>query len=166
MKGCARRTLTGLSGLQTTAKAAAPRSFACGRRAAQLQSSVARSAGSRSSSSCFGRRAGALRAVASEGERASADRTDMGGSRGKVLVSVSDKSGVVDLARGLVDLGYEIVSTGGSFRAISEAGVAVSQVESITNFPEMLDGRVKTLHPAVHGGILARRDLDDHMQAM
>lgn len=166
MKGCARRTLTGLSGLQTTAKAAAPRSFACGRRAAQLQSSVARSAASRSSSSCFGRRAGALRAVASEGERASADRTDMGGSRGKVLVSVSDKSGVVDLARGLVDLGYEIVSTGGSFRAISEGGVAVSQVESITNFPEMLDGRVKTLHPAVHGGILARRDLDDHMQAM
>ncbi|QDZ23345.1 bifunctional purine biosynthesis protein PurH [Chloropicon primus] len=90
----------------------------------------------------------------------------MKGMKGKALVSVSDKSGVVELARGLVDLGYEVVSTGGSFKAISEAGVAVSQVESMTNFPEMLDGRVKTLHPAVHGGILARRDLEDHMEAM
>ena len=86
--------------------------------------------------------------------------------RGKALISVSDKSGVVELAKGLVNLGYEIVSTGGSFRALSEAGVAVSQVESITKFPEMLDGRVKTLHPAVHGGILARRDLSEHMDAM
>ena len=86
--------------------------------------------------------------------------------KGKVLISVSDKTGVVELAQGLVKLGYEIVSTGGSFRTLKEAGVAVSQVESITNFPEMLDGRVKTLHPAVHGGILARRDLDQHMAAM
>jgi phosphoribosylaminoimidazolecarboxamide formyltransferase/IMP cyclohydrolase len=89
-----------------------------------------------------------------------------GGKKGKVLISVSDKAGVVDLAKGLVELGYEIVSTGGSYRALSEGGVAVSQVESITNFPEMLDGRVKTLHPAVHGGILARRDVDEHLAAM
>jgi phosphoribosylaminoimidazolecarboxamide formyltransferase/IMP cyclohydrolase len=89
-----------------------------------------------------------------------------GGKKGKVLISVSDKAGVVDLAKGLVELGYEIVSTGGSYRALSEGGGAVSQVESITNFPEMLDGRVKTLHPAVHGGILARRDVDEHLAAM
>ena len=87
-------------------------------------------------------------------------------SKGRAIISVSDKTGIADLARSLVDLGYEIVSTGGSFRAIQQEGVSVSEVESLTSFPEMLDGRVKTLHPAVHGGILARRDLDDHMAQM
>jgi phosphoribosylaminoimidazolecarboxamide formyltransferase/IMP cyclohydrolase len=78
----------------------------------------------------------------------------------RALISVSDKAGVTDLARGLADLGWEIVSTGGTARAIAEASVPVTPIEEITGFPEILGGRVKTLHPAVHGGILARRDLD------
>jgi len=78
----------------------------------------------------------------------------------RALISVSDKAGVTDLARGLANLGWEIVSTGGTARTIAEAGVAVTPVEELTGFPEILGGRVKTLHPAVHGGILARRDLD------
>eukprot|EP00892_Ulva_mutabilis_P010102 jgi/Ulvmu1/7464/UM037_0007.1 len=81
----------------------------------------------------------------------------------RALISVSDKTGMVDLAQGLVKKGYEIVSTGGSARAISEAGVPVTPVDDVTKFPEMLGGRVKTLHPGVHGGILARRELDDDM---
>ncbi len=77
----------------------------------------------------------------------------------RALISVSDKSGVADLARDLTALGWEIVSTGGTARAIADAGVAVTPVDEVTGFPEILGGRVKTLHPAVHGGILARRDL-------
>ncbi|KAI3423824.1 hypothetical protein D9Q98_009660 [Chlorella vulgaris] len=88
------------------------------------------------------------------------------GSKGKALISVSDKTNLDTLAKGLADMGYEIVSTGGSATAIEKAGVAVKRVEELTGFPEMLDGRVKTLHPGVHGGILARRDLPEHMAAI
>ena len=77
------------------------------------------------------------------------------------LVSVTDKTGVVEFARGLVELGFEILSTGGTHRAIAEGGVAVTEVSDYTGFPEMMDGRVKTLHPKVHGGILGRRGTDD-----
>jgi phosphoribosylaminoimidazolecarboxamide formyltransferase/IMP cyclohydrolase len=87
-------------------------------------------------------------------------------SKGKALISVSDKTGLDKLAKGLSDLGYDIISTGGSAAAIEKTGVPVQKVEQLTGFPEMLDGRVKTLHPGVHGGILARRDLPDHMSAI
>ncbi len=79
------------------------------------------------------------------------------------LLSVSDKSGVVDFARGLTDRGYGLVSTGGTAKALRDAGLAVRDISEVTGFPEMLDGRVKTLHPVVHGGLLARRDLPEHM---
>ncbi len=75
----------------------------------------------------------------------------------RALISVSDKTGVVDLAKGLVELGYEIASTGGTSRKIKEAGIEVIPVSEITGFPEILGGRVKTLHPKVHGGLLAKR---------
>jgi phosphoribosylaminoimidazolecarboxamide formyltransferase/IMP cyclohydrolase len=84
----------------------------------------------------------------------------------QALVSVSDKSGVVELARGLSQLGYNILSTGGTARLLAQAGVPVTEVGTYTGFPEMLDGRVKTLHPKVHAGILAQRDNPAHMQAM
>jgi phosphoribosylaminoimidazolecarboxamide formyltransferase / IMP cyclohydrolase len=82
------------------------------------------------------------------------------------LLSVSDKTGLVDFARGLVEAGFTIISTGGTKKALADAGVPVKSVSEITGFPEILDGRVKTLHPKVHGGILARRDLDQHLQQM
>jgi phosphoribosylaminoimidazolecarboxamide formyltransferase/IMP cyclohydrolase len=81
----------------------------------------------------------------------------------RAIVSVSDKTGVTDFAQGLAKLGFEIFSTGGTKKALAEAGVPVKSVSDITGFPEILDGRVKTLHPMVHGGILARRDLPAHM---
>ena len=84
----------------------------------------------------------------------------------RALISVSDKTGIVDLASSLADAGVEIVSTGGTARAIREAGIDVLDVSDITNFPEMMDGRVKTLHPMVHGGLLAVRDDPDHAAAM
>ncbi len=84
----------------------------------------------------------------------------------RALLGVFDKTGIEEFARGLVGLGWEIVSTGGTFAAIEKAGIPVKKVEDITGFPEMLDGRVKTLHPVVHGGILARRDLPAHMAAL
>ena len=84
----------------------------------------------------------------------------------RALLSVSDKRNLVDFARGLVALGYELVSTGGTARALAEAGLTVTAVSSVTGFPEMMDGRVKTLHPAVHGGILARRDRPDDLHAI
>lgn len=82
------------------------------------------------------------------------------------LISVSDKTGIVDFAKSLADLGVTIYSTGGTYKAIHEAGVAVHQVEELTHFPEMMDGRVKTLHPMVHGGILAVRNDEKHVAAM
>ena len=84
----------------------------------------------------------------------------------RALISVHDKTGVADFARGLVDLGVEILSTGGTARLLRESGVPVVDVSQVTGFPEMLDGRVKTLHPKVHGGILARRDRPEHMAAL
>ena len=84
----------------------------------------------------------------------------------RALISVSDKTGVSELARALTSRGWEIISTGGTARALREAGVATRDVADVTGFPEMLDGRVKTLHPGVHGGLLARRDLPDHMAAL
>ncbi|MGH7321691.1 MAG: bifunctional phosphoribosylaminoimidazolecarboxamide formyltransferase/IMP cyclohydrolase [Candidatus Rokuibacteriota bacterium] len=84
----------------------------------------------------------------------------------RALLSVSDKTGLVELARGLVALGVGLISTGGSARALKEAGLPVREVAEVTRFPEMLDGRVKTLHPAVHGGILARRDDQDHLRQL
>ncbi len=84
----------------------------------------------------------------------------------RALLSVSDKTGLLDFARGLRALDWELLSTGGTARALREAGIAVQDVSDVTKFPEMLDGRVKTLHPAVHGGLLARRDLPEHMAAI
>jgi phosphoribosylaminoimidazolecarboxamide formyltransferase / IMP cyclohydrolase len=84
----------------------------------------------------------------------------------RALLSVSDKQGIVDLAKGLAALGYEIVATGRTAAQVEAAGVVVRTVESVTGAPEMLGGRVKTLHPAIHGGILARRDEPDDMAAL
>lgn len=81
----------------------------------------------------------------------------------RALLSVSDKTGIVDFAKGLVDLGYELISTGGTEKALSEAGLQVLSVSQLTGFPECLDGRLKTLHPVVHGGLLAMRDDPKHM---
>ena len=79
----------------------------------------------------------------------------------RALISVSDKAGVADFAGGLAALGFELVSTGGTARALREAGLEVLDVSELTGFPEMMDGRVKTLHPAIHGGLLARRGVDE-----
>src|SRR5712691_7210375 len=84
----------------------------------------------------------------------------------RALLSVSDKTAIVDLGRGLVARGFELVSTGGTAGALAEAGLAVTGVTALTGFPEMMDGRVKTLHPALHGGILARRDRPDDLAAL
>ncbi|MFZ7092143.1 bifunctional phosphoribosylaminoimidazolecarboxamide formyltransferase/IMP cyclohydrolase [Primorskyibacter sp. 2E233] len=84
----------------------------------------------------------------------------------RALISVSDKTGLTDLAKALADRGVEILSTGGSAKAIRDAGIAVRDVADVTGFPEMMDGRVKTLHPKVHGGLLALRDNDEHVAAM
>jgi phosphoribosylaminoimidazolecarboxamide formyltransferase / IMP cyclohydrolase len=84
----------------------------------------------------------------------------------RALISVSDKTGLVPFARALAAQGTALVSTGGSAHALAEAGLAVTEVASVTGMPEMLDGRVKTLHPAIHGGLLARRDRDDHRAAL
>jgi phosphoribosylaminoimidazolecarboxamide formyltransferase/IMP cyclohydrolase len=84
----------------------------------------------------------------------------------RAILAPYDKTGLVDLARGLHDLGIELYATGNTHRVLSEAGVVVRQVSDLTGFPEILDGRVKTLHPGVHGGILARRDVPDHLAAL
>ncbi len=84
----------------------------------------------------------------------------------RALISVSDKTGVIDLARGLHELGVEVISTGGTAKALGEAGVPVTPISDVTGFPEILDGRVKTLHPKVHGGLLGRRDLEAHRRQM
>jgi phosphoribosylaminoimidazolecarboxamide formyltransferase/IMP cyclohydrolase len=84
----------------------------------------------------------------------------------RALISVTDKTGVVEFARGLSGLGVEIISTGGTFRALQAGGVPVREVSDVTGFPEMLDGRVKTIHPRIAGGILAIRAKEDHMHAI
>ncbi|MGQ0703983.1 MAG: bifunctional phosphoribosylaminoimidazolecarboxamide formyltransferase/IMP cyclohydrolase [Gemmatimonadales bacterium] len=84
----------------------------------------------------------------------------------RALISVSDKRGIVEFARGLVDLGWEIVSTGGTATSLKKAGIPVTSVDQVTRFPEILDGRVKTLHPAIHAGLLARPNLPEHARTL
>ncbi|MCO6515899.1 MAG: bifunctional phosphoribosylaminoimidazolecarboxamide formyltransferase/IMP cyclohydrolase, partial [Snodgrassella sp.] len=84
----------------------------------------------------------------------------------RALLSVSDKTGVIDFAHQLTQLGVELLSTGGTASLLADAGVAVTEVADYTGFPEMLDGRVKTLHPKIHGGILGRRDCTEHKAQM
>lgn len=84
----------------------------------------------------------------------------------RALVSVSDKTGVVDFARKLHEAGIEIISTGGTMKAIQDAGIPVTYVSDVTGFPEILNGRVKTLNPYIHGGILAVRDNPEHVREM
>jgi phosphoribosylaminoimidazolecarboxamide formyltransferase/IMP cyclohydrolase len=84
----------------------------------------------------------------------------------RALISVSDKTGIVDLAKDLHALGVALISTGGTAKLLAEQGLPVTEVAEVTGFPEMLDGRVKTLHPKVHGGLLARRDTPEHMSAL
>src|SRR5690625_2854561 len=80
----------------------------------------------------------------------------------RALVSVSDKTNIVDFVQALIELDYEVISTGGTFEQLKAANLAVKQVDEITQFPEILDGRVKTLHPNVHGGLLAKRSDESH----
>src|SRR5438552_12497705 len=82
----------------------------------------------------------------------------------RALLSVSDKRGIVDFARGLEELGVEVVSTGGTARELARAGIAVRAIEDFTGFPEIMDGRVKTLVPRLYAALLARRDEDAHLQ--
>lgn len=84
----------------------------------------------------------------------------------RVLISVSDKTGVVELTRELIELGYEIISTGGTKKTLNEAGIKTLSISDITNFPEIMDGRVKTLHPSVHGALLCVRDNENHLKAL
>ncbi len=84
----------------------------------------------------------------------------------KALISVSDKTGVVEFAKGLVALGWEILSTSGTMKLLKESGVPVTSVSDVTGFPEICDGRVKTLHPKIHGALLARRDIPEHMKEL
>src|SRR6476660_8070032 len=84
----------------------------------------------------------------------------------RALISVSDKTGIVDFARELKNLGVDIISTGGTAKALREADIEVRDVSDVTGFPEMMDGRIKTLHPKIHGGLLSVRDNPDHQAAM
>src|SRR3954447_11331246 len=84
----------------------------------------------------------------------------------RAILSVSDKAGLAEFAQGLTNLGVELVSTGGTAKALTAAGLPVVGVSDVTGFPEMMDGRVKTLHPAIHGGILARRHSPDDLEAI
>ena len=84
----------------------------------------------------------------------------------RALISLSDKNGAVEFARALHEAGVEILSTGGTAKLLADAGIPVIEVADYTGFPEMLDGRVKTLHPKIHGGILGRRDLAEHTAKM
>lgn len=84
----------------------------------------------------------------------------------RALISVYDKEGIVEFAKELVNRGWEIISTGGTYNKLKDAGIDVISVDKLTGFPEILDGRVKTLNPKIHAGILARRDLKDHMETL
>ena len=84
----------------------------------------------------------------------------------QALISVSDKSNLIEFASFLAKKGYKILSTGGTFKHLQENGIEVSEVKDVTGFPEILDGRVKSLHPAIHGGIMARRSDEKHMQTL
>jgi len=84
----------------------------------------------------------------------------------RALISVSDKAGLIAFARRLEGFGVELISTGGTARALAEAGLKVRDVSDLTGFPEMMDGRVKTLHPKIHGGLLAVRHNPEHVRTM
>ncbi len=84
----------------------------------------------------------------------------------RALLSVSDKRGLIDFAKGLIENNYEIISTGGTLKFLTEAGVKAKAVEEITGFPEILDGRVKTLHPKIHAALLAKRENSEHMKTL
>ncbi|WP_314580734.1 bifunctional phosphoribosylaminoimidazolecarboxamide formyltransferase/IMP cyclohydrolase [Enterococcus gilvus] len=84
----------------------------------------------------------------------------------RALISVSDKTGIVEFTKGLIDAGIEIISTGGTKKVLDDAGLSTLSIDEVTGFPEMMDGRVKTLHPKIHGGLLGRRDLTSHLEAM
>ena len=84
----------------------------------------------------------------------------------RVIISVTDKSGIVEFANSLSGLGVQILSTGGTARALREGGISVTDISDYTGFPEMMDGRVKTLHPKVHGGLLGLRDNPEHVEMM
>src|SRR4029077_498968 len=100
------------------------------------------------------------------GRDAGVERAEPGEVRvRRALLSVSDKAGIVDFARGLDELGVEIVSTGGTARELAGAGIAAREIEDFTGFPEIMDGRVKTLHPRLYAGLLARRDDEAHLGA-
>src|SRR5437762_12378937 len=90
----------------------------------------------------------------------------MSGKIQRAILSVTDKTGLVDFARKLSALGIELISTGGTARLLRGSGISVKDISDLTGFPEMLDGRVKTLHPKVHGGILHRRDDPKHVAAV
>ena len=87
-------------------------------------------------------------------------------SKRRALISVSDKTGVVEFARSLAELGFEIVSTGGTHKILEQNGIPVTGISDVTGFPEILGGRVKTLHPKIHGGILANKDIPEHMATL
>src|SRR5262245_4456695 len=103
---------------------------------------------------------------AAQEDAAAADQRVVAAKVARALLSVSDKSGIVELARGLAALGIELISTGGTAKLLAKEGLKVTEVSAHTGFPEMLDGRVKTLHPKIHGGLLARRALPAHLAAM
>src|SRR2546423_10670839 len=84
----------------------------------------------------------------------------------RALLSVSDKTGIVEFAEALRGFGVELISTGGTAKSLREAGLDVREISDVTGFPEMMDGRVKTLHPRIHGGLLALRDNEEHLAAM
>src|SRR5258706_6331289 len=84
----------------------------------------------------------------------------------RALISVSDKTGIVDFARELQRFGVEIISTGGTAKTLRDAGIEVREVSDVTGFPEMMDGRIKTLHPKIHGALLSVRDNPEHQEAM
>jgi len=84
----------------------------------------------------------------------------------RALISVSDKTGITDFAQSLAELGIEIISTGGTAKSIRDAGIPVTTIDEVTGFPEILNGRVKTLHPKVHGALLAVRDNEDHLRQL
>ena len=84
----------------------------------------------------------------------------------RALISVSDKTGVVEFAGALKQLGWEVIATGGTMKLLRDSGIDVTNISDVTGFPEICDGRVKTLHPKVHGGLLARRDMPSPIEAL
>ena len=84
----------------------------------------------------------------------------------RALISVYDKRGIVEFAKELVSLGWEIISTGGTGETLKDEGIPFVDIEEVTKFPEILDGRVKTLHPNIHGGLLYKRDDDEHVKIL